>query len=181
VDGAASLTADMTYDGPLPLPMPANLVESLGVRLAGRGNYSAQNLRITGSPMLNELMKFVGQGDANDLGGIQPTNFVIERGEFRTEKAVMKLSGLELTLEGKVGFNQMLDLLLGLPMPKRIRDANAMVAEYLPAALVIPIRGKIGETKIDYGGAVTAALKGAGGDALKKKAGSLLDGLFKRK
>lgn len=181
VEGTASLTADMTYDGPLPLPAPEDLVELLGARLAGKGNYSAQNLRITGAPMLNDLMNFVGQGNANDLGGIQPTNFVIERGEFRTEKAAMRLSGVELTLEGKVGFNQTLDLLLGLPMPKRIRDANAMVAEYLPAALVIPVKGRIGQTKIDYAGAVTAALKGAGGDALKKKAGSLLDGLFKKR
>ncbi|MBI5395144.1 MAG: hypothetical protein HZA91_07590 [Verrucomicrobia bacterium] len=178
VDGTASLDADMTYDGPLPLPMPANLTGLLAAKLTGKGNYSAQNLRITGSPMLNELMNFVGEGKPNDPGGIQPTHFVIERGEFRTEKAVMKLSGVELTLAGSVRFDQTLDLQLGLPTPKRIRDANATVAEFLPATLVIPVKGKIGETKIDYGQAVTAALKDAGGNALKGKAGDLLKGLF---
>ena len=68
-----------------------------------------------------------------------------------------------------------------MPMPKRVRDANATVAEYLPATLVVPLKGKAGEVKMDFGQAVTAALKDAGGNALKSKAGSLLDGPFKKK
>ena len=67
---------------------------------------------------------------------------------------------------------------IGMPMPKKVRDANATVAEYLPSTLIIPLKGKAGGIKVDYGQAVTASLKGAGGNALKSKAGSLLDGLF---
>ena len=176
IQGTASLDADLAYEGPLPLPTPPNLTDLLAARLAGRGNYSAKNLRIQGSQMLNEILNFVGQPAADTAGDIQPTNFVIERGEFRMEKAVMHLNGVEMTLAGTVRFDQTLDMQAGLPMPKRFRDANATIAQYLPAAIVVPVRGRVGATQIDYNAAVTAALREAGSNALKGQAGEALKG-----
>lgn len=176
IQGSASLDAAAAYEGPLPLPMPPNLTDLLAARLTGRGTYSAKNLRIQGSPMLTEILNFVGQPSADAVGDIQPTNFVIERGEFRMEKAVMHLSGVELTLAGTVRFDQTLDLVVGLPMPKRISDTNAALAQYLPATITVPVRGRVGATQVDYGAAVNAALKEAGGNALKGKMGDTLKG-----
>jgi len=176
IQGTASLDAAAAYEGPLPLPMPPNLTDLLAARLTGRGTYSAKNLRIQGSPMLTEILNFVGEGNADAAGDIQPTNFVVERGEFRMEKAVMHLSGVELTLAGTVRFDQTLDLVVGLPMPKRIRDTNAAVAQYLPATITVPVSGRVGATKVDYGAAVSAALKEAGSNALKGKLGDTLKG-----
>ncbi|MBI5685105.1 MAG: hypothetical protein HZC54_08480 [Verrucomicrobia bacterium] len=184
IQGAASLDAVAAYEGPLPLPTPPNLTDLLAARLAGRGTYSAKNLRVQGSQMLNDIINFVGQPGADTAGDIQPTNFVIERGEFRMDKAVMHLNGLELTLAGIVRFDQTLDMQVGVPMPKRIRDANATVAQYLPAAVTVPVRGRVGATQVDYSAAATAALRDAGtnalkgqaGEALKSKAGDLLKG-----
>ncbi|MFA6560487.1 MAG: hypothetical protein WCV00_01100 [Verrucomicrobiia bacterium] len=176
IQGAGSLDADVTYDGPLPLPTPANLTELLAAKLTGKGSYSAKNLRIQGSPMLTDIINFVGQPGTDAVGDIQPTNFVIERGEFRMDKAVMHLNGLELTLAGTVRFDQTLDMQVGLPMPKRIRDANATVAQFLPAAVTVPVRGRVGATQVDYNAAATGALKEAGAGALKGKAGELLKG-----
>ncbi|MBI5821613.1 MAG: hypothetical protein HZA88_21805 [Verrucomicrobia bacterium] len=178
IQGAASLDADVTYDGPLPLPKPANLTDLLAAKLTGKGSFMAKNLRIQGVPMLAEITNFVGQGQADAAGDIQPTNFVIERGEFRMDKAVMHLSGLELTLAGTVRFDQTLNMQVGLPMPKKIRDANATVAQYLPATITVPVRGRIGATQIDYNAAASAALGEAGTNALKSKAGDLMKGFF---
>ncbi|MFZ2643534.1 MAG: hypothetical protein WA117_21260, partial [Verrucomicrobiia bacterium] len=178
IQGAGSLDADVTYDGPLPLPKPANLTDLLTAKLTGKGSYSAKDLRIQGSPMLTQIANFVGQGQTDAAGDIQPTNFVIERGEFRMDKAVMHLNGLELTLAGTVRFDQTLNMQVGLPMPKRIRDANATVAQYLPATITVPVRGRVGATQVDYNAAASAALKDAGSNALKGKASDLMKGLF---
>jgi hypothetical protein len=61
-------------------------------------------------------------------------------------------------------------------MPKRFRDANATIAQYLPAAIVVPVRGRVGATQIDYNAAVMAALREAGSNALKGQAGEALKG-----
>ncbi|MCX6901762.1 MAG: hypothetical protein NT105_24035 [Verrucomicrobia bacterium] len=176
IQGTASLDANLAYEGPLPLPTPPNLTDLLAAKLTGKGSYSANNLRIQGSQMLNDIINFVGQPGTDAVGDIQPTNFVIERGEFRMDKAIMHLNGLELTLAGTVRFDQTLDMQVGVPMPKRIRDANATVAQYLPAAVTIPVRGRVGATQVDYNAAATGALKEAGAGALKGKAGDLLKG-----
>jgi hypothetical protein len=176
IQGVASLDAVAAYEGPLPLPAPPNLADLLAARLAGRGTYSANNLRIQGSPMLTDIMNFLGQPSAETVGGIQPTNFVIERGEFRMDKAVMQLNGVELTLAGVVRFDQTLNLLVGLPMPKRFRDTSPAIAQYLPAAITVPVRGRVGATQVDYNAAVTAALTEAGSNALKGQMGDALKG-----
>jgi len=50
------------------------------------------------------------------------------------------------------------------------------VAQYLPATITVPVSGRVGATKVDYGAAVSAALKEAGSNALKGKLGDTLKG-----
>ncbi|MCX7826562.1 MAG: hypothetical protein N2689_13530, partial [Verrucomicrobiae bacterium] len=190
LEGQASASFDGTWTGPLntnPLPESGvtnaasfTITDLLSQRLSGRGQLAVKDLKITGAPLLNMILQYLGTGTDAQVGEIEPTDFVVEKGCLSYQKMVIKLSGMMITLSGKINFDQTMQMQISLPFPAKIREQNKELAKYLGESLTVPLTGTLSSPKLDTSQALQAALKDAGSKALKEKGGDMLKGLFNK-
>jgi len=184
LEGQASASFDGVWTGPLNMsalpqgPAPVTITDLLSQRVSGRGQLAVKNLRVSGAPLLTIVLSYLGAGTGGQLGEIEPTEFVVEKGRLTYQKMVVKLGGFTIILSGRINFDQTMEMQISLPFPQSLREKNKEIAKYLGESLTVPLTGTLSSPKLDTSKALQLALKDAGTKALKEKGGSLLKGLF---
>jgi uncharacterized protein involved in outer membrane biogenesis len=179
LNGFASFACVGSWNGPF---MPADIKKALGSSPDASGNFSASQVVIKGSPLLESILKGLGNADEGGLAEVSPTDFRVKKGVFDYKNMTVRVSGLNLLFEGSANLvTDALDMSVTAPFPRKLVDKAT--AKYCPKTLVVPIKGTIANPEVDFGKAIARAAKDAAKEAtkelLKDKAGDLLKGLIK--
>ncbi len=200
LEGQASLEMESAWHGLLPFSMPyagepagpekeAKIkawTESLVTKHAtARGRFSAKNLKISGSPLLTDIVNTLMGGQSGEVGEIQPTDFTLGNGVFTYKNMVTRIGKMDLVFSGWIRVDQKMEMQVVAPVPKTLRAGNPSLDKYIGPTVVIPLKGKVSSPQFNYKEAVTLLLKEAAEAALKdkgmEKATDALTGLFDRK
>lgn len=204
LEGQADIDVDGTWSGPLafgtagaaapgapgaPAAPKVSIEDAVAKNLSGRGKIAVKNLRITGSPILVQLVDFLAKRGEGGLGEIQPSEFTVQNGVLNYQDMGVVLGGMRLVFAGQVKVDQTMNMQIVAPIARQLRDRYPAVEKYLGDTFVIPLGGTIASPRLDIAKAFELALKEAGERALKdkaqkvieNKAGDLFKGLLDRR
>jgi hypothetical protein len=161
----------------------------------GRGHMDLTNLRIEpGGGAFGTLVKLSGQAgeggqQALDIKVGNP-DFQIDNGRIRYDNFTMTFpNGFDVVFHGSVGFDNTVDLLMGIPITAEllqqlgVRGPVAQYASVLKGQRIdVPISGMRGEPKLDFskvniGPLVQEAMKKVAGQGLQEGIKGALPGL----
>jgi len=183
ISGFGNCQLQATWRGPF---LPSDLKPALARSLNATARVSAENVAVTGSPFLVGLVNALAEGRANDLIAIAPTDVVVKNGLITYQGMAMRIGNLTVIFSGTTDLvRETVNMTMVAPFPSAVARSNAKVAKFLPTTITVPVKGPLADPKVDWGGAITAALKSATEQALKNGlldgAGGLIEGLLKKK
>lgn len=161
--------------------LPGSLEEPGPVdRLSGSGRVLIEKLEIAGSPVVERLLRDLGEDDPVARGYLHVPDLRVEDGRIRYQRTVLRIENTELRFAGWIGFDRTLRLTMTAPIRKSLLrkaglDEDDM--EIFGREIDIPITGTVDAPEFDLTGALRARLQ----DYLRKKARRKIEDSLKKR
>jgi hypothetical protein len=138
----------------------------------------ADNMRLSASNLLSELLSVAGLKLRDQKIRVHKTNFVLKDGFLRYDDMQVDVGDNPLNFKGVIGLDKSLDMIVMLPYTldgRTVRVGEEEVAERIS----IPLKGTIDNPELDLGKLLELQLKQRLEDQLKGKIFEGLEGLLK--
>jgi hypothetical protein len=143
-----------------------------------RGKLILHNVKATGSPLVRELLVLTEGQPIIDLVGESEVPFRIVGGRVYHENLQVRLPGIVVKTSGSVGFDQTLDLLAEMPIPKRWLGSGEIGKQFEGKSIKVPIGGTLDHPKLDQKAlqrAIGAEIKNSAGQSIEKEINKQID------
>jgi hypothetical protein len=138
----------------------------------------ADNMRLSASNLLSELLSVAGLKLRDQKIRVHKTSFVLKNGFLRYDDMQVDVGDNPLNFKGVIGLDKSLDMIVMLPYTldgRTVRVGEEEVAERIS----IPLKGTIDNPELDLGKLLELQLKQRLEDQLKGKIFEGLEGLLK--
>lgn len=138
------------------------------------GTISGDNIRMSSSDLLGQLMTAAGGKAAGEDIKIHPTKFVLQKGSLRYDDMQVDIGSSPFNFKGVVGLDKTLNMMVTLPygFGGRVKTGQEQTGD----RITVPLRGTVDKPQLDLGKLLEIQLKKAAEQELRKS----LEGLFKK-
>lgn len=161
LDGLLVAELELGIDGAVPL---SGITEGFDLsRVHGGGSIGLDDARLTGSPLLGNLLQTLGRPTETRLD-LAPMAFSLDGGRVRYDEPWRwKIGDVATSFTGGVGLDGALDLEWHVPITAELAAKHKLLARLVGKQLSVPLTGTMSAPKLDWAG----ALKGLAGEALE--------------
>ncbi len=179
VQGKTQADFKLAWAGPID-PAEKDWAAAATKFLSGTGRLAVQDLAITGSPAVAEIMTALGEG--NQLRGeLLGTDVRIADGVCQYQNMTLKLARYELRFTGWVSFDKRMELVVEMPMTEGLVRRYPNLQKYLGKTFFVPLQGTVAKPRLDMEKVIAELVKRSAEGLLQDKAKDLLEDLLKKK